>query len=146
MDNCPPGFYYPFNKDEAESAKLCKCSTSTSEKLYGITDCDNDKFVAHLNSQFWAGYVSLEGKEMLMTSDCPQDYCSHTRLQLPNSSHTALNKLVCSHHRTGNVCGKCQSGYYVYINSLSYPRPSEAVRLVRPWPHQILGLILIFPH
>ena len=120
VDDCPPGFYYPFNKDEAESVKLCKCSTSASEKLYGITDCDNDKFVAHLNPQFWAGYVSLEGKEMLMTSDCPQDYCSDTRLQLPNSSHTALNKLVCSHHRTGDVCGKCQSGYYVYINSLSY--------------------------
>ena len=120
VDHCPPGFYYPFSKDEAESTKLCKCSTSTSEKFYGISDCDNDKFVAHLDPQFWTGYVYLEGKEMLMTSDCPQDYCSDTRVQLPNSSHTPLDKLICSHHRTGDVCGKCQSGYFVYINSPSY--------------------------
>ena len=114
VDECPPGFYYSFE------AKLCKCSTGTTEKLYGITNCDNELLVAQLNPQFWAGYINFEGKEMLMTSDCPQDYCSNTRLQLPNSSHTALDKLVCSHHRTGAGCGKCQSGYYVYINSPSY--------------------------
>ena len=121
VDECPPGFYYPFNKDKAESTKRCKCSTgTTAEKLYGITECDNELFVAHLNPQFWAGYVNFKGKEMLMTADCPQDYCTNTRLQLPNSSHAALDKLVCSHHRTGTGCGKCQRGYYVYINSPSY--------------------------
>ena len=58
---------------------------------------------------------------MLMTSDCPKDYCTDTRVELPaNSSHEALDNLVCSHHRTGDVCGKCQNGYYVYINYPSY--------------------------
>ena len=121
IDECPPGFHYPYNEDESDREKVCECSISASEKLYGITDCDNEKLVAHLNPQFWAGYVDLEQKEMLMTSDCSQDYCVNTRLQLPaNSSHEALDNLVCSHHRTGDVCGKCQNGYYVYINSQPY--------------------------
>ena len=115
MGHCPPGFYYSRNR------KACKCPTGTSEKFYGIIDCDDDDFVAHLDAQFWAGYVNLKGKEVFMTSDCPRDYCSSTRLQLPdNSSRIALDKLVCSHHRTGDMCGKCQSGYFVYINSPLY--------------------------
>ena len=57
---------------------------------------------------------------MLMTSNCPKDYCSNTGVELPNSSHTAIDNLVCSHYRTGYVCGKCQSGYYVYMNSPLY--------------------------
>ena len=120
LDECPPGFHYPSN-DNNET--VCKCSTSTPEKLYGVTDCDNEMLVAHLNLQFWAGYVHLDSEEgeTFMTSDCPQDYCVNTRVQLPdNSSYRTLDNLVCSHHRTGQVCGKCQSGYYVYSNTPTY--------------------------
>ena len=118
LDQCPPGFYFPTN-DNNET--VCECSTGTPEELYGITDCDNKKLVVHLNPQVWAGYVDLKGNQMLMTSDCPQDYCVNTRVQLPdNSLYRTLNNLVCSHHKTGDVCGKCRSGYYVYINSSSY--------------------------
>ena len=118
---CPPGFHYPSVEDKPDNKKVCECSTSTSEKLYGVTDCNNELLVAHLNPQFWAGYVDFEGREIFMTSDCPQEYCINTRVQLPdNSSYITLDSLVCSHHRTGDVCGKCQSGYYVYINTFSY--------------------------
>ena len=118
IDKCPPGFHYPYNEG---GEKVCECPTSTSENLYGITDCNSKQLIAYLNPQFWAGYIDLEQKEMLMTSDCPKDYCIDTRVELPaNSSHEALDTLVCSHHRTGDVCGKCQNGYYVYINSPSY--------------------------
>ena len=34
---------------------------------------------------------------------------------------------------------------YMYFIS-PFSRPSEAVRLVRPWPHQFFSPILIFPH
>ena len=111
MDGCPPG-YYPSNGG-------CHCSVGTSEELYGVTKC-NYKCAVYLNPQFWAGYMNIEGKHMLMTSNCPKDYCNNTRLQLPNSTHTSLDNLVCSHHRTGYVCGNCQNGYYVYINCPSY--------------------------
>ena len=56
-----------------------------------------------------------------MTSDCPLDYCVNTRVQLPaNSSHEALESLVCSSNRNSTLCGKCQQGYYVYVNSPTY--------------------------
>ena len=35
---------------------------------------------------------------------------------------------------------------YFNENWHTIPRPSEAVRLVRPWPHQFFSPILIFPH
>ena len=118
LDECPPGFYYPSNEN---NETVCKCSTSTSHGLYGITDCDNERLVAHLHPQFWAGYVDLKGEPKLMTSDCPLDYCVNTRIELPgNSSHEALENLVCSNNRDDRVCGKCQSGYYVYTNSPTY--------------------------
>ena len=116
IDECPPGFYYPDREDD----ELCKCSTGTSEELYGITDCDNELLVAHLNPQVWAGYVFIKGNITLMTSDCPQGYCNDTRVKLPNSLHTALDDLVCLHHRDSHLCGKCQPGYYVYVNSPTY--------------------------
>ena len=117
LDECPPG-YYPSNKS---FDAVCKCATGTSHELYGITDCDNEHFAAHLNPQFWAGYVDLEGAEKLMTSDCPLDYCVNTRVQLPaNSSHEAFESLVCSSNRNSTLCGKCQQGYYVYVNSPTY--------------------------
>ena len=118
LDECPPGFYYPFN-DNSET--VCECSTSTAHELYGVSDCDNQQLVAKLHPQFWAGYVNLKGVEKLMTSDCPLAYCISTTVQLPpNSSHEALENSVCSNNRNDRVCGKCQQGYYVYTNSPNY--------------------------
>ena len=119
LDECPPGFYAS-KREKSENEYVCNCSTGTPEELYGITDCDNELLVAHLNPQFWAGYVYLKGKERLMTSDCPQYYCSTTRVRLPNSSHTPFDDLVCPHNRDDYLCGKCKQGYYVYVNSLTY--------------------------
>ena len=118
LDECPPGFYYPSN-DNNEA--VCKCSTSTPEELYGVEDCDNVQLVAHLNVDFWAGYVNFNGSKILVTSDCPQGYCSDTRLQLPpNSSDIALENIVCANNRNRTLCGKCQQGYFVYVNSRFY--------------------------
>ena len=118
IDECPPGFYHRSNKTNATCN--CECTVSTSRELYGITKCNHHKCTAFLSPRFWAGHVNFEGKKMLMTSNCPKDYCSNTGVELPNSSHTAIDNLVCSHYRTGNICGKCLSGYYVYMNSPFY--------------------------
>ena len=80
IHKCPPGFHYPSNEDKPDSEKACECSTSTSMKLYGVTDCNNLKLVAHLNPQFWIGYVDYKEKQIVVTSDCPQDYCNNNRL------------------------------------------------------------------
>ena len=89
---------------------------ATSRELYGITKCNYNKCVPYLNPQFWTGHM---GEKLLMTSNCPKDYCSNNTLQLL-ITYICLDNLVCSHHRTGDVCGNCQNGYYVYINSPSY--------------------------
>lgn len=122
LDECPPGFHFPSNENEPpDSEKVCECSSGTAEELYGVNNCDNRLLVAHLNPHFWAGYVDLQGQQLFLTSNCPKDYCSATRIQIPaNLSSSQPTDLVCSHHRIGYVCGKCRSGNYVYINSPDY--------------------------
>ena len=119
IDECPPGFH-PSHKSKSGNENICKCSTGTSRELYGINGCDNELLVARLDAQFWAGYVAFNGTKILMTSDCPQGYCSDTRVNLPNSLLTPFEKLVCSNKRNGRLCGSCQHGYYVYVNSQAY--------------------------
>ena len=48
LDECPLGFHYPSNDN---NVTVCECSTSTPDELYGITDCDSEQLVAHLNPQ-----------------------------------------------------------------------------------------------
>ena len=122
IDDCPPGFYYPYNDGESLSKKVCKCSSSSSlEAQYGITDCDDKQLVAYLSPHFWAGYVYFENNKTLVTSDCPQGYCNDTRVKLPDSSsRRVFDNLVCSNNRSKTLCGRCLDGYYVYANSRTY--------------------------
>ena len=114
LDRCPPGFF--FN----DSANVCKCSTDVPhQQYYGITDCDNEFLFAYLKPQFWAGYRPDNRSTVLTTVDCPEHYCNSSKMLLPDNSSN-LGSLVCSHHRTGIVCGNCQKNYFVYINSPTY--------------------------
>ena len=97
---------------------MSNCSTG---EYHGIIGCDNKALIAQLNARCWAGYVKIEGIETLMTSDCPQGFCSDTRINLPNnSSYEALERSVCSNNRKGILCGSCQKDYHVYVNSVAY--------------------------
>ena len=124
IDDCPPGFYL---STESRSNKItCKCSVNVEGQDYlGIRQCDSGTMVAYLTPSYFAGYKTIDNKNILLTSSCPAEHCYHgndSSIQLPsNSSSQALDDTICKpQKRTGTVCGKCSEGNYVFINSPNY--------------------------
>ena len=122
LDDCPPGFY---PSTESRSNKTaCKCSVNVADQEYfGIIKCDSSNMVAYLTPSYFAGYKVFGNKDVLLTSSCPEGYCTGSSVQLPpNSSSQALDDVICkSQSRTGMLCGKCSEGNYIFINSPNYP-------------------------
>jgi len=123
LTDCPPGFY--LEKDGNKS--VCWCSSYKEDQSYrGVVKCDDNEgvLVAYLRSQYWAGYQTNNHKD-LITGDCPENYCFINRsglVHLPSvASKELLDKLLCEpKHRTGQLCGECMDGHYVYVNSPTY--------------------------
>jgi len=124
IDDCPPGFY--IDKDGNKS--VCRCSSYEERKSYrGIVKCDDNhsELVAYLRSQYWAGYQTKNHKGVLITGDCPENYCyisDNGLIPLPsNASKKHLDSLLCgAKHRTGRLCGECMDGYHIYVNSRTF--------------------------
>ena len=123
LDDCPPGFYPSI---ETKSNKtICKCSVNVANQDYlGIVKCDSTNMVAYLRPAYYAGYVKVDEKQVLVTAGCPEGYCysNNSNLELsPNTSSEALDDLICKpKHRKGPLCGKCSEGNYIYVNSYNY--------------------------
>ena len=123
IDDCPPGFYPFYGSSPNET--VCKCSVNVPEKDYiGIVQCDTTELVAYLKPAHYAGYNDVDGKRILLTSNCLRGYCNDrdSYIQLPpNSSNEALDNIICKpQHRTGTLCGKCVEGCYIYVNSFEF--------------------------
>jgi len=123
LDDCPPGFYSSYGNSPNET--ICKCSVNVPGKDYiGIIQCDATDLVAYFKPAHYAGYIKKGNRSVLLTSVCPEGYCSDSGsyLQLPsNSSAVALDNIICKpQHRTGTLCGKCADGYYIYANSFDF--------------------------
>ncbi|XP_065891069.1 uncharacterized protein [Dysidea avara] len=119
--NCPPGFYIENKGNES----VCRCSSYIKQRRYrGVVICDDnqDELVAYLRSQYWAGYQIVNHKAVLITGECPENYCytNYSKLiRLPSS--TSLDRLLCgAKHRTGRLCGECMDGYHIYVNSPTF--------------------------
>ncbi|XP_065895415.1 uncharacterized protein [Dysidea avara] len=154
LNDCPPGFYPSYGSSPNETT--CKCSVNVPGKDYiGIIQCDATNLVAYLKPAHYAGYIKKGNRSVLLTSGCPEGYCSDNSsyLQLPsNSSAKALDNIICKpQHRTGTLCGKCADGYYIYANSFDFkcgkctmPRAGEIVLyIVTKYIPLILFLLII---
>ena len=123
LDDCPPGFYASYGNSPNET--ICKCSVNVpGEDYIGIIQCDATDLVAYLKPAHYAGYIKKGNSSVLLTSECPEGYCSDngSYLQLPsNSSAVALDNIICKpQHRTGTLCGRCADDYYIYANSFDF--------------------------
>ena len=121
LGDCPPGYDIYGDGDEA----VCKCSSYSNRSYYGIPKCDDQKFVAYIRPQIWAGYETINHRKELLTGDCPTNYCckgNSNLISLPNdSSNKSLEARLCNpKNRAGRLCGVCMEEYYVYINSPTY--------------------------
>ena len=122
MDMCPPGFVV----EGDQHGQCCLCG---AQKWYeAINYCDYDTFKAKLAIGKWAGYVNsssnISGESALefYIAQCPFGYCATTQeVFLPNSASVeALEQLICSDSRRGNLCGECSENTTTAFHSQAF--------------------------
>ena len=131
---CPIGFQ-PSHKDK----NRCECDCDQNLSSY-ITGCNATNSSLSLKGNIWMDYiyigVNISG--YLIHPNCPYDYCLvsstpiNINLNIPSGADGQ-----CAFHRSGLLCGKCQSGYHHSISS------SQCIRCSKKWIHNILIAIAI---
>ena len=109
---CPPGYIIHKNS--------CHCSHSAGNVYYyGILRCLED-YHAVIAAGLWAGYI----KEEFITADCATSLCTYHEENFEEHvlplNYSLLNDYVCASHRTGVLCGTCNTGYTTYLHSPNY--------------------------
>ena len=109
---CPPGYIIHKNS--------CHCSHSAGNVYYyGILRCLED-YHAVIAAGLWAGYI----KEEFITADCATSLCTYHEENFEEHvlplNYSFLNDYVCASHRTGVLCGTCNTGYTTYLHSPNY--------------------------
>ena len=118
FDYCPPG-YIVYKKKAYDNSTSCKCANEGSTRIPGISECNNTLYQAYITRYNWGGIHEPSGK--FVTADCPQGYCTFSKLKykslLPRN-RSDLDYFQCrKQHRTGEICGKCMSGYGISSQS-----------------------------
>ena len=109
---CPPGYVIHKNS--------CHCSHSAGNVYYyGILRCLED-YHAVIAAGLWAGYI----EEEFITADCATSLCTYHEEKYEEHvlplNYSFLNDYVCASHRTGVLCGTCNTGYTTYLHSPNY--------------------------
>lgn len=126
---CPPGYILFTSHAENVVTDQCICAWSTQVSYRGIIKCNHSQFQAYIQRGIWAGYgAGNESEDNLFTSYCPLNFCSYNESMdlthfylLPGEpNRTQLSHYICSHNRTGWLCGSCVNGYSVYFHSPTY--------------------------
>ena len=118
FDSCPPG-YIVYKKKTYSNSTSCKCANEGIARIPGISECNNTLYRAYITRYNWGGIHHPSGK--FVTAVCPQGYCTFSKLKykslLPRN-RSDLDSFQChKQHRTGEICGKCMSGYGISSQS-----------------------------
>jgi hypothetical protein len=108
--HCPPGFNLTLQ------SFVCQCSSFLTSRIKDVTcDISNQSISHSLNS--WIGYSNGEG--LLVTSECPYDYCVNSFISFHIISNDSYNELdvQCALNRTGILCGGCPEGLSLMLGS-----------------------------
>ena len=120
FDTCPPGFIPP-NRTDDDSIFSCQCYDISAYK--SLLLCNEDNYTSKLLRTAWMGYNSTTEPKQFVVGETP--YLSlgarDHHITLLNGSEQYLNDLFCkSTNRRGILCGQCQDGYGVAVNSDNY--------------------------
>ena len=133
--NCPIGF--EISNDIEES---CDCTCANVLQSYVRTQCDLNTQSIIRKDSFWISYFNDSNSSgYVIHPHCPYDYC-HTpeknvsiNLNVPNGADTQ-----CASHRSGTLCGRCESGYSVSLGS------SACLRCPPCWPALLVTIVIVF--
>ena len=120
LEPCPPGFKPPNGTDD-DSTFSCKCYGNLLPK--GYLKCNQDTYTSQILRTAWIGYNSTTEPKQFIVGETPylsSDIHNHYTT-LVNWTEQYLDQLFCnSTNRTGTLCGQCQDGYGVAVNSDNY--------------------------
>ena len=110
---CPPGYRLSINKS-------CICG-SGKHGYQQITKCHNSIFGAQVKPNMWVGYIPKDSQNYtdLYFASCMAPLCNTNTSILPNSSHS-LARSMCSHSRTGVMCGECVDNTSAYYHTREF--------------------------
>lgn len=102
LDHCPLGFKLN------ETSGICDCVP-----LYAKNNikCDIDKALFVKPETYWIGNTTYEKDVAACVVKCPAGYCQR------NTSVTLNFDNQCKGNRTGDICGRCQSGMSMQFGS-----------------------------
>ena len=123
LQTCPPGFYLHLDHNDSKNGK-CLCHSQYNYR--GKLNCSDDDFVAQIPWNYWIGVdPSLRNDSRLVMGELANLYGEQFKSEsnfvtLPKSLEE-VDDVICGRiHRTGTMCGKCQNGYGVAVNSYYY--------------------------
>ena len=124
---CPPGF-------SISADGICDCTERLQS--YGVV-CQISTKIISRQSDVWVGFDN-QSDSLILHPHCPFDYCK------PNSSFTMDNTdLQCNHHRSGHLCGACQSGLSLALgSSRCLPCSNKYLALIIPFIFAGLALVI----
>ena len=109
---CPSGFTLATNSCVCEEA-LRKLKNIECNVQSGIIENGGDSWIK-------PHYVNNSYRGFLWYSNCPNEYCNNNSSQrtLLNFSTPNTSNNQCANHRQGILCGTCEEGYSLTLNSL----------------------------
>ena len=150
---CPIGFSVP-------KEQPYKCNCVSTLQGYGYT-CDIEKLVIHRVKLTWIGCFSLsQNPSFHSTNDtignsssdygisyqphCPYDFCRENSLHIKTGDKLSdfQSSAQCAYHRTGVLCGACESGYSLILGN-SECRKCTSKNLSLLIVFAIAGLLLV---
>ena len=101
---CPTGF-------TTTDSGLCDCEERLATY---VPECNvyDSSFLRPNGSNYWMGLVS-NTSEIVLNPHCPFDFCTEEETRFTLNS----TDLQCAHHRSGVLCGACQSGFSLALGS-----------------------------
>ena len=123
---CPIGF-----QPKVTELTRCVCECKKKLDMY-VTNCDPQTESLERKGDTWITYIKTTDNSSsgyMIYPHCPLDYCHSSdsnikiNLNVPNGADAQ-----CANHRSGLLCGTCQTGYSLSIGS------SHCIACPRYWP------------
>ena len=133
---CPIGFQVSTNADET----ACLCTCDQILQPYTRTECNATTQSIIRRDEFWITYINQTNSSGYQIYPyCPFDYCHppgeqvSVNLNLPHGSNAQ-----CAAHRSGTLCGSCESGYSISLGS------SHCLQCPPHWPGLVAMIAAVF--
>ena len=140
LGNCPLGFVLV-------NSSTCVCSADVpGRELVSIPACDYVNFRALILVGYWIG-CSANGT--IQTGPCLPSLCNYERpliSAIPRTCEELKETSICVKHRKGRLCGECEDGYSVYLNSklTCGECPYGALGLLAYFAAEVIPMVLLF--